>query len=115
MRAHSDVATDPWGCERLNLDVYLGCIGVVARAPSLDALRELHEAHVRTFTFDNIDVLLGRGPVVDLPAIDAKFVGRHRGGYCFEHATLFAAALVRLGYLVERRLGRVGDPRLAPR
>ncbi len=42
-------------------------------------------------------------------------MGRGRGGYCFEHAVLFAAALERLGYDVERRLGRVGDPALAPR
>ena len=32
-----------------------------------------------------------------------------RGGYCFEHGVLFAAALERLGYGVERRLGRVGE------
>ena len=65
---------------------------------------------MRTFTFDNIDVLLEQHPGVGLDAVQAKFVGRGRGGYCFEHATLFAAALERLGYPVERRLGRVGDP-----
>ena len=68
----------------------------------------LHEAHVRAFTFDNIDVLLDQHPGVGLDAVQAKFVGRGRGGYCFEHAVLFAAALERLGYDVERRLGRVG-------
>ena len=31
-------------------------------------------------------------------------------GYCFEHSTIFAAALQRLGYQVRRHLGRVGDP-----
>ncbi len=49
-----------------------------------------------------------------LDAVQEKFVGRGRGGYCFEHAVLFAAAVERLGYDVERRLGRVGDP-AAPR
>jgi N-hydroxyarylamine O-acetyltransferase len=73
----------------------------------LDALLE---AHVRSFTFDNIDVLLEQHPGVSIDAVQAKFVGRGRGGYCFEHSTLFAAALERLGYEVERRLGRVGDP-----
>jgi N-hydroxyarylamine O-acetyltransferase len=83
-------------------------------APSRAALDALHEAHVRAFSFDNIDVLLDQHPGVRLDAVQEKFVGRGRGGYCFEHAVLFAAALERLGYDVERRLGRVGDP-AAPR
>ena len=53
---------------------------------------------MRTFTFDNIDVLLGTHPGVTLDAVQAKFVTRGRGGYCFEHGTLFAAVLERLGY-----------------
>jgi len=104
------VSTDPWQTERLDLDGYLARTGVPARVPSRAALNELHEAHVRTFTFDNIDVLLDAHPGVDLAAVEAKFVGRGRGGYCFEHATLFAAALDRLGYAVQRRLGRVAGP-----
>ena len=40
---------------------------------------------MRAFTFDNIDVLLDRHPGVDLAAVQAEFVGRGRGGYCFEH------------------------------
>ena len=78
--------------------------------PSRASLDELHEAHVRAFTFDNVDVLLGRHPGVSLDAVQEKFVGRGRGGYCFEHSTLFAAVLERLGYDVRRHLGRVGDP-----
>ncbi|MBX6751600.1 MAG: arylamine N-acetyltransferase, partial [Micromonosporaceae bacterium] len=101
---------DPWRVDRLDLAAYLARIGVPARPPSRAALDELHEAHVRTFTFDNVDVLLGTHPGVDLDAVQAKFVGRGRGGYCFEHSTLLGAALQRLGYVVERRLGRVGDP-----
>jgi N-hydroxyarylamine O-acetyltransferase len=100
----------PWQVERLDLDGYLGRVSVPAREPGREALDELHEAHVRAFTFDNIDVLLGQHPGVSLDAVDGKFVGRGRGGYCFEHATIFAAALERLGYDVRRRLSRVGDP-----
>jgi N-hydroxyarylamine O-acetyltransferase len=98
---------DPWQIDRLDLDAYLARIGAAARPPSRAALDELHEAHVRAFTFDNIDVLLDQHPGVSLEAVQAKFVGRGRGGYCFEHGTLFAAALARLGYPVQRRLGRV--------
>ena len=55
-------------------------------------------------------MLLGQHPGVSLDDVQQKFVGRGRGGYCFEHATIFAAALERLGYQVRRHLGRVGDP-----
>ena len=99
-----------WQIERLDVDAYLARIGLSVQPPSRSALDRLLEAHVRTFTFDNIDVLLEQHRGVGLDAVQSKFVGRGRGGYCFEHATLFAATLERLGFTVERRLGRVGDP-----
>jgi arylamine N-acetyltransferase len=102
--------TQEWQVDLLDLEGYLQRLDTPAREPSLVALAELHEAHVRSFTFDNIDVLLGQHPGVSLDAVQAKFVGRGRGGYCFEHSTIFAAALERLGYRVRRHLGRVGDP-----
>jgi N-hydroxyarylamine O-acetyltransferase len=108
-------AADPWLVDTFDLEGYLRRVGLAARPPSRAALDELHQAHVRTFTFDNIDVVLRQHPGVSLAAVEGKFVGRGRGGYCFEHATVFAAALGRLGYDVERRLGRVGDPAVAPR
>lgn len=104
------MSSDPWRTDELDLTGYLARLGTPVRAPSRAALAELHEAHVRTFTFDNIDVLLGQHPGVSLGALQEKFVGRGRGGYCFEHSTIFAAALERLGYDVRRHLGRVGDP-----
>ena len=109
------MADHPWQIDALDLAAYLAKVGVAEREPSRAALDELHEAHVRTFTFDNIDVLLGTHPGVTLDAVQAKFVTRGRGGYCFEHATLFAAALERLGYDVRRLLGRVGPPTRSPR
>lgn len=108
------VATDPWQVDRLDLDGYLARLGLPARPPGRAALDELHEAHVRTFTFDNVDVLLEQHPGVGLDVLNEKFVGRGRGGYCFEHGTVFAAALERLGYDVRRHLGRVGDPATGP-
>jgi N-hydroxyarylamine O-acetyltransferase len=104
----------PWQTELLDLDAYLSRVGAPRAAPARAALDALHEAHVRAFTFDNIDVLLDQHPGLELDAVQQKFVGRGRGGYCFEHNVLFAAVLERLGYDVERRLGRVGNPS-APR
>ncbi len=107
--------TDLWQTDRLDLDGYLARVGQPARPPSRAALDALHEAHVRTFTFDNIDVVLDQHPGVGLEQVQAKFVGRGRGGYCFEHSTLLAAVLERLGYAVTRRLGRVGPPQTTAR
>jgi N-hydroxyarylamine O-acetyltransferase len=109
------VSEHPWQIDALDLDGYLSRVGVAAGELSREALDELHEAHVRTFTFDNIDVLLGTHPGVTLEAVQEKFVTRGRGGYCFEHGTLFAAVLERLGYDVRRLLGRVGSPTRSPR
>ncbi len=101
---------DPWQIDRLDLDGYLDRIGVAAGAPDRALLDRVHEAHLRTFTFDNIDVVLEQHPGVSLEAVQEKFVGRGRGGYCFEHSTLLAAVLQRLGFDQRRQLGRVGDP-----
>lgn len=104
--------TDGWQTDRLDLDGYLARLGLTAAGATPDraTLDALHEAHVRTFTFDNVDVLLDQHPGVGMDALNAKFVDRGRGGYCFEHASVFAAALERIGYDVRRHLGRVGDP-----
>ena len=110
MRLTDAMSSDPWLVDRLDLDGYLARLGVDAREPGQEALAELHETHLRTHTFDNIDVLLEQHPGVSLDAVQEKFVARGRGGYCFEHSTIFAAALERLGYQVRRGLGRVGDP-----
>lgn len=104
------MAADEWQTDRLDLDGYLSALGIEARDPGPAALAELHEAHVRTFTFDNIDVLLEQHPGVELDAVQEKFLGRGRGGYCFEHTSIFSAALERLGYRVRRGLGRVRNP-----
>lgn len=105
---------DPWLTDRLDLEAYLAAVGVPAAPPSLPELARLHEAHVRTFPFENIDVLLDQHRGVSLEVVAEKFL-RGRGGYCFEHASLLAGALERLGYDVQRRLARVGDVELAAR
>lgn len=101
--------THDWQLGALDLAAYLARVGQPAAEPSLAALSDLQTAHVRSFCFDNIDVLLRQHPGVGLPAVQGKLVARGRGGYCFEHATLFAAVLETLGYDISRHLGRVGD------
>ncbi len=103
-----------WGVEDFDVDAYLARIGQPRRAPSAAALRDLHVAHVRTVPFENLDVLLGH-PGIELGVVAAKLVGRRRGGYCFEHATVFAAAAEALGYPVRRLIARVQPQRFGPR
>jgi N-hydroxyarylamine O-acetyltransferase len=104
---------DEWEIERLDLDAYLRRVGHAGdTAPTAQTLAALHRAHLAAIPFENVDVALGRGVAVDLDSVQAKLVARRRGGYCYEHGVLFAAALERLGYDVERMLARVGGEEL---
>jgi len=104
-----------WDIELVDVDEYLARVGHPRVAPTADALRSLHEAHVRTIPFENVDVLLGSHRGLGLDAITDKLVRRRRGGYCFEHALLFAAVAQRLGYQVTRLISRVQPHRAGPR
>jgi N-hydroxyarylamine O-acetyltransferase len=83
--------------------------------PSAESLHSLHRAHVLAIPFENIDVILGTHPGLGLDAIQAKLVGRQRGGYCYEHTLLFGAALERLGFEAVRRVARVQPHKSGPR
>jgi N-hydroxyarylamine O-acetyltransferase len=93
---------------RFDLDAYLRRIGCARPlAPSAAALRELHRAHVAKIPFENLDILLGREIRIDLASLQAKLVRGGRGGYCFEHNTLFQAALEAIGFEVTALAARV--------
>lgn len=109
-------APDEWDSDRLDLDAYLARIGDTGDlAPTGETLRRLHRRHVAAIPFENLDILLGRGISVDLADVRAKLVDAARGGYCYEHALLFAAVLDRVGFTTERLLARIGDNRNRPR
>ncbi len=92
----------------LDLDAYFARIewGGTTR-PTLETLAALLRAHMRHIPFENLDVLLGRPIRLDLDALQRKLVDARRGGYCFEHATLFAAVLEALGFQPVRHSARV--------
>jgi N-hydroxyarylamine O-acetyltransferase len=110
--------TDDWSVGKLDLDAYLARIGYTGPAsgtsePPEALLAELHRAHLAAIPFENLDIMLGRGVKADLESIQDKLVYARRGGYCYEHGQLFAAALERLGFTVDRLLARVvtdGEP-----
>ena len=98
----------------MDLDAYFARIGWRG-TPELAGLLE---HHMRAIPFENFDVLLGRRPRLDLEGLEAKLVTARRGGYCYEHSTLFAAVLAELGIACRTHSARVVmmTPReLAPR
>jgi N-hydroxyarylamine O-acetyltransferase len=75
--------------------------------PTFDTLAGILHAHMSHIPFENLDVLLGRGVRIDLDSLQDKLVRDHRGGYCFEHGTLFAAVLEQIGFKATRHSARV--------
>ena len=94
--------------EPIDLDAYFRRIGWSGETrPALATLTGLLRAHMRHIPFENLDVLLGKGVRLELDALQDKLVRARRGGYCFEHATLFAAVLDALGFAPARHSARV--------
>lgn len=92
---------------RAMLDAYLARIGLADRpAPTAEGLAQVQRAHRLSIGFENLDAMLGRPIVLDLPAVWAKLGGR-RGGYCFEHNAVFGAVLAALGMPNRPLLARV--------
>ncbi|MEU3545204.1 arylamine N-acetyltransferase family protein [Streptomyces paromomycinus] len=79
---------------------YLHRLGVSARAPDAEFLRELQERHLMAVPFENIDFHLGRPIRLGEHALE-KVVRRGRGGTCRElNGSVFPALLRALGYRV---------------
>jgi N-hydroxyarylamine O-acetyltransferase len=77
-----------------------------ARA-DVETLRQLHAAHRQTFLFENLTIQTGGRISLALADLERKFIDERRGGYCFEHNTLFASALREIGFAPITLLGRV--------
>jgi N-hydroxyarylamine O-acetyltransferase len=97
----------------MDLAAYLERIGVGPGA----GLAELHRAHVTSIPFENLDSHQGIPVSLELEDLERKLVAGARGGYCFEHNLLFAAALSAIGMRAEPMLARVrlGRPPGTPR
>lgn len=97
-----------WDSGQLDLDAYLRRIDYQGERTATAAnLHALHRAHVLHIPFENLEIIAGRPVKLDVPSLERKMVQQRRGGYCFEHATLFGTALAALGFGVEGFLGRV--------
>ena len=93
---------------RFDQDAWLNRIGYRgSRAPTLEMLRGLVEAHSAAISYECIDVLLDRPPRLDLASLQQKMIGNLRGGYCFEQNMLFRGGLLSLGFDVTSLQARV--------
>jgi N-hydroxyarylamine O-acetyltransferase len=99
---------DTTGMSSVDVNAYLQRVGYAGELkPTRAVLESLHLAHATHILFENLDILLGRPVSLDLKDIEGKLVRGGRGGYCFEHNTLFAAVLREAGFEVTTLSGRV--------
>ncbi|GAA2228672.1 MULTISPECIES: arylamine N-acetyltransferase family protein [Kitasatospora] len=89
-------------------DAYLDRIGATRPSrPDADALRELHQRHLRSVPFENLSIHLGEDIVLEPKALVEKVTVARRGGFCYELNGAFAALLSELGYPVSLLSARV--------
>ncbi len=91
----------------LEVAQYLDRIKLSDCHPTLAGLAQLQEHHMEHIPFENLDIVVGRKIVLDLPHLFEKVIIKKRGGYCFELNTLYAAFLKSLGFAPKPVLGRV--------
>jgi N-hydroxyarylamine O-acetyltransferase len=91
-----------------DLDAYLDRIGYRgSRSPTIDTLEAVHALHPAAIPFENLNPLLRWPVALDVDSLQAKMVAGRRGGWCFEHNTLFRHALEALGFSVSSLGARV--------
>lgn len=89
------------------IDLYLARLGLDRVPEGAAGLAALQRAHMSAIAFENVDPLLGVVPDLAPEALIRKMLTDRRGGYCYEHNSLFALALHAAGHTVQRVLGRV--------
>lgn len=83
----------------MNIQAYLDRIGYQGkREASLAVLRSLHEQHVFSVPFENLDIHYGKKITLEAAGIYKKVVEKKRGGFCYELNLLFHGLLRELGF-----------------
>ena len=78
---------------------------------SYSFLSKLHEQHLFTIPFENLDIANGKKIVLEENRIYEKIVVCGRGGYCYELNGLFCWLLRSLGFTVSMVSARVYKPK----
>ncbi|GAB6193511.1 arylamine N-acetyltransferase family protein [Desulfocastanea catecholica] len=74
---------------------------------SISFIKQLQNAHLATFPFSNLGVLLHENLSLESQVLFERVVTNKRGGYCFEHNKIFFEILKNLGFQCDIALGRV--------
>lgn len=94
-------------CEN-NIQNYLTHISVKQPTEvSIALITELQNAHLATFPFSNLGVLLNENLSLELQVLFDRVVTNKRGGYCFEQNKIFFEILNSIGFQCDIVLGRV--------
>ena len=99
-----------WTSARLHTELraaYLRRLGVEARPPSIDALRELHRRHSERVPYETLWIHSGESWGIDPVDSAERIALEGRGGYCYHLNGAFGALLHSLGYAVRAHVGGV--------
>lgn len=77
------------------------------RQPTLEVLHALHVRHTHSIPFEGLSPLTGMAMKLDIDSLMAKFIKQRRGGYCYEHNSLFQYVLRDIGFAVEGLAARI--------
>ena len=86
---------------------YLNELNINYEIKTLNDITKLIKAHLKSFPFSSLKVLLKEEISLDLESIYKSIVIKKRGGYCFEHNKLMYEVLKELGFNVTYYLARV--------
>lgn len=104
-RAEAPPEGDPRGME---IDAYLDRIGFKGPlAVDEDTLTRLHQAHLESIPYENLDLQLGGSKPLDEASFAKQLVADRRGGWCYQMNGLFSAVLRQIGFRVDRVGGAV--------
>ncbi|MBU1567864.1 MAG: arylamine N-acetyltransferase [Proteobacteria bacterium] len=90
-----------------NIQNYLKIISVIQPEVSVSFLKELQNAHLGAFPFNNLGVLLHENLSLESQALFDRLVTQRRGGYCFEQNKILFEVLSQLGFQCDITLCRV--------
>ena len=77
---------------------YLNELNINYEIKTLNDITKLIKAHLKSFPFSSLKVLLKEEISLDLESIYKSIVVKKRGGYCFEHNKLMYEVLKELGF-----------------